>query len=262
MILLTWKGFVHTSSHLNFTTIQWFVGKTLSSLCRKGNKLRGVKWLLELHKCEFVRLQVTQLGLGLYLPSHGIHEISGPLDTQTSNNLCNNEKTSKQINKQKLSLSSTKSGVHSARGLAWAETHGTSQGRPVLWNPAQPLSWPTTIDLIGYIYVTGWKILQAPRGKVKDLVWTANQLANSDASPTIPSGQSKLWSTKHIASAWGSLWRVLKSESVSEVFISLIRMKTAQQKHLQASKQIILKFTKRGLSWEVRVKKTLKSECL
>ena len=60
----------------------------------------------------------------------------------------------------------------------------------------------------------------------------------------------------------GSLWRVLKSESVSEVFISLIRMKTAQQKHLQASKQIILKFTKRGLSWEVRVKKTLKSECL
>ena len=203
MILLTWKGFVHTSSHLNFTTIQWFVGKTLSSLCRKGNKLRGVKWLLELHKCEFVHLQVTQLGLGLYLPSHGIHEISGPLDTQTSNNLCNNEKTSKQINKQKLSLSSTKSGVHSARGLARAETHGTSQGRPVLWNPAQPLSWPTTIDLISYIYVTGWKILQAPRGKVKDLVWTANQLANSDATPTIPSGQSKLWSTKHIASAWG-----------------------------------------------------------
>lgn len=37
-------------------------------------------------------------------------------------------------------------------------------------------------------------------------------------------------------------------------------MKTSQQKYLQASKQIILKFTKRGLSWEVRVKKKLSSQ--
>lgn len=53
MFLLTLKGFVHTSPHLNFTTIQWFVGKTLSSLCRKGTN-SGSEWLLELHKCEFV----------------------------------------------------------------------------------------------------------------------------------------------------------------------------------------------------------------
>lgn len=117
--------------------------------------------------------------------------------------LRNNEKTSKQINKQKLSRSSTKLGVHAVGGPAGAETHWTSQGQPVLRNPALPLSWPITKDLISYIYVTGWKILQAPRGKAKGLVWTANQLANSDATPTLPSGQSKLWSTKHIASAWG-----------------------------------------------------------
>lgn len=117
--------------------------------------------------------------------------------------LWNNEKTNKQINKQKLSLSSTKSGAHTAVGLARVETHWTSQGQSVLLNPAEPLFWPITKDLTGDIYVTGWKFLQTPRGKVKGLVWTANQLANSDATPTIPSGQSKLWSTKRIASAWG-----------------------------------------------------------
>ena len=172
----------------------------------------------------------------------------------------NNEKTSKQINKQKLSRSSTKLGVHAVGGPAGAETHWTSQGQPVLRNPAQPLSWPITKDLISYIYVTGWKILQAPRGKAKRFGLNSQSVSKFRCNPNSSKWPEQALEHQAHSFSLGSLWRVLKSETVSEVFISLTRMKTAQQKYLQASKQIILKFTKRGLSWEVRVKKKLSSQ--
>lgn len=75
-------------------TSQWFVGKTLSSLCRKGNN--SEEWN-DCSNCIHLSSYMRETaGSGLRLPIHDIHETSGSVDSQVSNTCWSHKKRKKE----------------------------------------------------------------------------------------------------------------------------------------------------------------------
>lgn len=62
------------------------------------------------------------------------------------------------------------------------ETHRTSRGEPALPNPAQPLFWPVTTGVSGFIGLTDEKT-QIQRGKANGPIWTVGRAGAPTLQP-------------------------------------------------------------------------------
>lgn len=151
-------------------TSQWFVGKTLSSLCRKGNNSEEWNGCLN---CIHLSLYVRETaGSGLCLPIHDIHETSGSVESQVSNTCWITDNKKKKRKKEWVDEQKNISQPEFPRQEELASLE-TSQGETALQNPAQPLLWPVVRDVSSSICSTDWKG-QTQSGTVNGPVWTVN----------------------------------------------------------------------------------------